>query len=151
MPSNGTTLLGSANLTGAGGVESLTNINLTSTGTYFARVTGADDNVQLYQLQLTAAALSMALVGDYNHDGVVDAADYSVWRDSLGETGSNLAADGNGNGRIDAADYSLWKSHFGMSSGIGSGSIAGGGSVPEPASLVLLSLAALLAPLVRVR
>lgn len=43
-----------------------------------------------------------------------DAADYTVWRDSLGEVGPNLAADGDGNGVIeDPADWQVWKSHFG--------------------------------------
>ena len=72
--------------------------------------------------------------GDYSHDGVVDAADYSVWRDLLGST-THLAADGNGNGIIDAGDYTVWASHFGPTAG--SGSITKG-SVPEPATLVLL-------------
>ncbi len=147
---NGTTLLGSANLTAAGGVESLLDLSLAAAGKYFARVSGAADNVQLYQLQLAATALSTILTGDYNLDGTVDAADYSVWRNSLGQVGSNLAADGNGDGTVNAADYSLWKSHFGTSD-IGSGGIAGGGSVPEPAGLTLLAIAALLAPLARVR
>ena len=148
--SNGTTLLGTANVTAAGGIESLTDLSLATAGKYFARITGGDDNVQLYQLQLAATALSFTLLGDYNLDGTVDAADYSVWRNSLGQVGANLAADGDRDGRIDADDYALWKSHFGTS-GSGSGGIDGGGSVPEPASLALVSLAALLAPLVRAR
>jgi serralysin len=149
--SNGTTLLGTANLSAAGGLETLSNISLAAAGKYFARITGADDNVQLYELHLGAAALITVLAGDYNQDGVVDAADYSVWRNSLGAVGSNLAADGNGNSRVDAADYGVWKSNYGRSSGAGSGGVAGGGSVPEPAGLMLVAVAALLAPLVRVR
>ena len=51
---------------------------------------------------------------DFNHDGVVDAADYTVWRDSLGKTGMPFeGADANGNGVVDAPDYDLWKSKFG--------------------------------------
>jgi hypothetical protein len=74
-----------------------------------------------------------ALVGDYNGDGLVDAADYTVWRDTLGST-TDLAADGDGSGAIDAADYSLWRQNFGA--GASSASLAGAGAVPEPASLV---------------
>jgi serralysin len=148
--SNGTTLLGTANLTGAGGVESLIDLSIATAGKYFARITGASDNVQLYQLQLAATALSVVLVGDYNLDGKVDAADYSVWRDSLGRVGSGLAADGNGDGRIDANDYALWRTHFGTSAS-GSASIVGGGSVPEPASGVLVLLALVAAPRIRRR
>lgn len=137
---NGTTLLGSANLTAAGGIESLSDLALNAAGTYFARITGIDDNVQLYQLLLSASTLASTLAGDYNLDGIVDAADYSLWRNTLGQMGSNLPADGNRNGRVDAADYALWKQNFGAS---GSGSV-GFGSVPEPGSLTVLTLAAVI-------
>ncbi|MEX2091296.1 MAG: matrixin family metalloprotease [Pirellulales bacterium] len=138
---NGTTLLGTANLGGAGGVESLTDLSLATAGKYFARISGAADNVQLYQLQLAATALATILAGDYNLDGAVDAADYSVWRNSLGQVGSNLPADGSGDGTVNVADYSVWKTNFGMTSGSASGGgIAG---VPEPAGVVLLFFAAI--------
>lgn len=68
------------------------------------------------------------LPGDYNGDGVVDASDYTVWRDSLGQTGSGLAADGDGNGTVDALDYAVWRTNFG---GGGSGAVSPA-SVPEP-------------------
>ncbi|MCA9260542.1 MAG: hypothetical protein KDA61_15120, partial [Planctomycetales bacterium] len=50
-----------------------------------------------------------SLLGDYNGNGSVDAADYTIWKDSFGQSGQDLAADGNGNGVIDAADYTIWK------------------------------------------
>ena len=55
------------------------------------------------------------LSGDYNQNTVVDAADYTVWRDTLGQSSVTpySGADGSGNGAIDAADYGVWKSHFG--------------------------------------
>ena len=51
----------------------------------------------------TTGVLSVVstLPGDYNGDGVVDAADYTVWRDNLGRAGMGLAADGNGDNRSD--------------------------------------------------
>lgn len=52
------------------------------------------------------------LVGDYDGNGSVDAADYQVWRTSFGST-TELAADGNGNNAIDAADYTLWRDNLG--------------------------------------
>ena len=82
--------------------------------------------------------LTYALTGDYNGNGVVDAPDYTVWRDSLGQMGSGLAADGNGDNKIDAADFGVWKSNFGQSApGAGAGSLDGA-QVPEPACWLLL-------------
>lgn len=80
--------------------------------------------------------------GDYNHNGVVDAADYTVWRDTLGLS-NPLDADGNASGTIENADYAVWAASFG-SLVTTPGSAAGGGeSVPEPAAFALLPLAAL--------
>jgi Type I phosphodiesterase / nucleotide pyrophosphatase len=56
--------------------------------------------------------LRVKLVGDYNGDGAIDAADYTVWRDTQGST-TDLRADGDGNGAVDEADFKLWRSHFG--------------------------------------
>lgn len=85
--------------------------------------------------------------GDYNDDGVVDAADYVVWRNTLGTTGLPLgtAADGNGNGEVDAQDYLVWRDHFGELAG-GAVTLA---TVPEPHSAVVLALAAGLAAWLR--
>ena len=57
--------------------------------------------------------------GDYNGDGVVDAADYVAWRYSLGQTGVGLAADGNLNNQIDSGDYDYWRNRFGQAAGNG--------------------------------
>jgi hypothetical protein len=52
--------------------------------------------------------------GDYNQNGIVDAADYTKWRDSLQhEVVPYSGADGNGSGRVDQADFELWKTNFG--------------------------------------
>jgi hypothetical protein len=90
--------------------------------------------------------------GDYNLNGIVDAADYTVWRDTMGST-VNLAADGNQNGMIDGDDYTTWKNNFGaFSPGGGAGaSIIGGAAVPEPATWLLVLCGAPLAVRVRPR
>jgi hypothetical protein len=79
--------------------------------------------------------------GDYNNNGLVDAADYTIWRDTLGSM-SDLRANGDNTGasagKIDQADFVAWKSNYGhTTSGAGAGSSA---AVPEPASGLLLAL-----------
>ncbi|TWT85267.1 GDSL-like Lipase/Acylhydrolase [Posidoniimonas polymericola] len=51
--------------------------------------------------------------GDYNRDGLVDAADYTVWRDANGASGPGLAADGNGDQQVDQQDYAVWRDAYG--------------------------------------
>jgi hypothetical protein len=79
------------------------------------------------------------VAGDFNLNGTIDAADYVLWRNTLGSN-SNLAADGNGNRVVDSGDYSIWRSQFGMTRGAGAelhGSLGFTVLVPEPASWVL--------------
>lgn len=68
------------------------------------------------------------LTGDFNADGQVDAADYTVWRDSLNST-TNLAADANGDGQVTTADYAVWQQSFGDALTF---------AVPEPHALLLV-------------
>jgi hypothetical protein len=82
---------------------------------------------------------------DYNGNNVVDAGDYLVWRESLGQSGHDLAADGNGDNIVDYADHDYWRANFGkvINTGTGSGSHPQNGvSVPEPAAAMLLVMAA---------
>ncbi len=78
------------------------------------------------------------LLGDYNGDGAVDAADYTVWRNSLEATGSNLTADGYADGVVDEQDYLLWKTMYGNTIPANTAALQ---TVPEPTSLVLLGCA----------
>jgi hypothetical protein len=72
----------------------------------------------------------VAIEGDYNRDGAVNAADYVVWRKNPGAFGG------------DPAGYNTWRTNFGRTSG--SGSANSGAAVPEPASAILLTAACLL-------
>jgi hypothetical protein len=67
----------------------------------------------------------VGLSGDYNFNGIVDVADYVVWRKSDGSP----------------AGYNLWRSHFGQPPGSGSGTSVYA-PAPEPSALVLLIFAA---------
>jgi hypothetical protein len=86
--------------------------------------------------------LTLILPGDFNHNGIVDAADYIVWRNSLSQSVSvGSGADGNFDGVVDNLDFAVWQSNFGRTlAGNGSGSSALS-SVPEPASYLLVMAA----------
>jgi hypothetical protein len=71
--------------------------------------------------------VQVGALGDFNGNGVVDAADYVVWRKSYE---SNTAL------------YDLWRANFGNAApGSGSGGGLVSSSVPEPSTFVLLALA----------
>ncbi len=84
------------------------------------------DNLVVTQLP------ALGLAGDYNGDNVVDAADYTVWRDG-------------GSPDSTQAGYDLWADNYGATAT----SLAQ--SVPEPSSLVVLTVAMLGATLARSR
>lgn len=94
---------------------------------------------------LTTTVRSNFLLPDYNENGVVDAADYVLWRDTFGLTGAGLPADGNNNGSIDQGDYDVWRANFGAIVGAGAGSSVSGSAVPEPAGAALLTIGTLFA------
>jgi autotransporter-associated beta strand protein len=71
----------------------------------------------------TSVSLQAAgLAGDYNFDGVVDGADYIVWRKGPGYL---------------ASQYDLWRTNFGAPAGTGAAGVEGA-SVPEPATAMLM-------------
>jgi hypothetical protein len=129
---NGTTVLASADNGTIGQVDSLTGVSLSTAGEYFVRVAGSSDDVQLYELQFEVIAAGMPIAGDFNHDGIVDDADYVVWRKGLGTNYTQ-------------ADFNLWRANFGATLGGGSSLTATlplSPGVPEPASIVLAILGA---------
>ncbi|WP_197525905.1 glycoside hydrolase family 16 protein [Pseudobythopirellula maris] len=72
----------------------------------------------------------LGVAGDYNDNGVVDAADFTVWRDAR-DSGVTLPNDPIG-GTIGAAQYDQWVNNFGMVAGTPAN------AVPEPATLACL-------------
>lgn len=70
-------------------------------------------------------AIEPGLLGDYNQDGTVDAADYVVWRKH----------DGTQQG------YNTWRANFGATAGSGAaGDLPFPAAVPEPATFLLAAL-----------
>jgi GH35 family endo-1,4-beta-xylanase len=113
---------------GADGTVDLTGFY----GDYSVTVDGKA--VPLSLLKGTSAYSLTVPVGDYNSDGVVNAADYTVWRDTFGSA-TDLRADGNGDGMIDAGDYDTWLTRFGNDYASGPGAAA---AVPEPTTFLML-------------
>ena len=84
---------------------------------------GATVDIGAYEFQ--AAATEPELIGDYNGDHTVNAADYTVWRNTLGMNVPRWSgADGDGSQWIDTGDYVLWKQQYGQPQGAGAGSMA---------------------------
>lgn len=93
-------------------------------------------------------ALPSAASGDFNGDGVVNLADYTVWRDTIGQQDALLPADGDGNGAIDTRDYAIWKSNFGATLPAAFENPSALLAVPEPTAILVavsLSVGGLLA------
>ena len=88
-----------------------------------------------YWSGIALAVRESALLGDYNGDGTVDAADYVVWRKGLGTTYTQ-------------DDYNTWRANFGATLGSGSSSAFPlppspfDSAVPEPSAFVLAAMSA---------
>ena len=91
--------------------------------------------IRAFTFTLPAPSVS----GDYNTNGVVDAADYVVWKKHDGLIGGATKAegDGTGDGNVTIEDYDYWRTRFGNTSG-GSGSGIAPTPVPEPNTVAML-------------
>jgi hypothetical protein len=82
-------------------------------------------------VRYASVATSVGVQGDYNGDGAVNAADYTVWRDNLG--GPGLPNEGGiSPGTVDQADYTFWRSRYGATTPAATAT-----AVPSPASALL--------------
>ena len=93
-----------------------------------------DTSLRSGLVRYVSAAAGVA--GDYNGNGVVDAADYVLWR-----KGGPLQNEGRTSGVVDQQDYLFWRAQYGAATGSGSGSsLNGGAAVPEPAVFISLAI-----------
>ena len=112
-----------------------------SLGFAWNRFGGQDLQVTITDLagQFLQPSVEYRLVGDYSSDAIINAADYTVWRDNFG--GPTLTnRDPTITGLVSQADYAVWRSTFGAPWGAASATAV---TVPEPAALVQLALAML--------
>jgi hypothetical protein len=120
---------GSLENTGSGAIDSL-EIAIFGNGSGNGMLGGAGRATGEREFFFNDLQVTAPLTGDYNHNGVVDAADYTVWRDTLGQSvPAGTGADGSGDGTVNIADYNLWNSNFGI--GLAATSQLPN-SVPEP-------------------
>jgi hypothetical protein len=133
-------------LVAAGGYPALThaapasigNLVGTFTSTDFSQAplaAGLSWDVQYVGKKVLLKVVGAAGVpGDYNGNGVVDAADYVVWR-----KGGTLQNEVVTIGSVTPEDYTAWRARFGNTSGSGS-ALAGPAAVPEPNTVLLLAV-----------
>lgn len=126
---NGATPLATANLTGQGGMETVADLELDTAGQYYARVTGLDDTIQLYELELAVSALTF-VEADFDTDGDVDHVDLGIWEAAYGST---LQGDANGDSITNGLDFIIWQQQY-------TGSQVSVSAVPEPPATVMLVL-----------
>jgi hypothetical protein len=89
-------------------------------------------------IYLVTNSVPADVLGDYNGNGVVEAADFVLWRKTLGST-TDLRANGDNTGEsagvIDAADYQYWSADFGKTVSFGTGVAVA--AVPESTYITL--------------
>ncbi len=91
---------------------------------------------RLFIFDASVAELSSTiLVGDYNDDGVVDAADYTVWRDNEGT--SNVLPNDPAGGTIGPQQYDNWRSNYGLAGT----PVVSTSQAPEPTAGLLMAIA----------
>ena len=81
------------------------------------------------------------LLGDYNGNDAIDAADYTVWRDALEAAETDLLNDPTP-GTVDESDFTYWRDHFGETAGSGAGA-GSAAAVPEPSAFLSLAIGGL--------
>jgi hypothetical protein len=89
---------------------------------------------------LTAPPPLPYLPADFNDDGLVNAADLTIWK---GAFGVNANGDANGDNATNGADFLVWQRQFGKTPAVAAADPAAQ-AVPEPSAAVLSVIASML-------
>jgi hypothetical protein len=120
LANNGGPTLTHLPLSGSPAIDQGSNpqsLNNDQRGTSYLRTIGSGTDIGSFEVQTVPAP---ALPGDYNGNHFVDAADYVLWRKTMGASVTQYSgADGDGSSTVDAGDYTVWRTHFGPASGAG--------------------------------
>lgn len=150
-PSSTASLLGEAYALGS----TLADGGSLELGSLFDQTNGSPDLVFSYfdpvrNQTLVVQPTYVTVPGDYNLDGAVDAADYTVWRDSFGLTGSLPNSDplASTPDVVDIEDYLFWRAQFGQGQQANAPELVG---APEPATASLFAISAIVTLLSRRR
>jgi hypothetical protein len=108
----------------AGGANAV--IRFEANSTFVNEIVALDD--------VRVAVAPTPITGDFNGNGIVDAADYVLWRN--GGPLQNDPTQG-----VQPEDYTVWRTNFGRTAG--AASALGTANVPEPAAVALLLIGAL--------
>ncbi len=133
------TALGTANLFLKVGQQRIGTSDVQDTDVFFGTGDDAVDRTVVGAMSGLPDAVievveSLAVPGDADGDGDVDAFDLGIWQTQFGMTGPELSADFDDDGDVDAFDLGLWQTNFGT--GVGA-------AIPEPGTCAMLALAGL--------
>ncbi len=90
------------------------------------------------KISYTLATAPAGVIGDYNNNMTVDAADYTVWRDNFGTSFTLPHRDPANTSNVSQADYTSWAMRFNQTGGASAAVVS---AVPEPTSVLLVLLA----------
>ncbi len=108
-------------------LSSLSSMGIVSYNTSKSNAGGYLDALIVSNSSTALLDVTGVVSGDFDRNGMVDAADYVVWRKSLGTT-------------YQQSDYQVWRANFGQSAASGSAGM-GNATIPEPTTYMLLILA----------
>jgi uncharacterized protein YjbI with pentapeptide repeats len=97
------------------------------TGTFAVASPYAWDLSHLFTTGEVTFLASSGLAGDFNGDGSVNSADYTVWRNGLGAVYTQAA-------------FAVWKNHFGTANGFGGIAALRSPAIPEPTAILMLTV-----------